>query len=521
MNKIVVISMFMLTMLLLSYCAVPVANNVVKDVLSLRTPTMTAQPLYSKIGFAVHTVCGTIHVVIFDYLSKTYLFYDYLYPDQAITGSPLILYNDTLYVEEEMPNSPLLVVINPTNGEDDWVFTLVTWKGVYSYYLQRIETNVMIVSDYIVLLEDTFNPYYFCVWGPGWADEVIRITIFSNNTVRISVYMAGGVYSHDLYVIVSKIYPLDGVLAYNKPFWEYWYYYLDGYYREIPGLTYYLSMIDVFTVFVKSPDDAVWYGLITEEWSIDWRRLGGIVADSPSTVFYDGKVYVFVRSPDGALWFGTLGPRDWSFSGWRPLPGLASSKLSAVVTDYGIALAVRDISNGIWIGLLDENSVSWISLPGSTVDSPSIAYLNNEIHIVARGLDGYTIWHGVVELPSFNFEGWRQIYGFTNSVPKLLVIENTLYLAVRDLGNGVALASFNENTGWLGWVFIPGGLTDASPSLSYFNGKLVVGVKALNDQSIWLSIKDYSGYWYWVNIPGLTTHEPELLYVKYVYISYP
>ncbi|MEM4913399.1 MAG: hypothetical protein QW579_04275, partial [Desulfurococcaceae archaeon] len=157
-------------------------------------------------------------------------------------------------------------------------------------------------------------------------------------------------------------------------------------------------------------------------------------------------------------------------------------------------------------------------IPGATIDSPAVAYLDGKLHLVVRGLDGYTIWHGVVELPHFNFIGWNQVNGLTNSAPELIAIGDTLYLAVRDLGNGVALATYNRLVGWLGWLFIPGGLTDTQPNLAYFNGELIVAVKALNDQSIWLARKDYYGYWSWENVPGLTTHEPELVSVRYLYV---
>ncbi|MEM4739655.1 MAG: NosD domain-containing protein [Zestosphaera sp.] len=272
--------------------------------------------------------------------------------------------------------------------------------------------------------------------------------------------------------------------------------------------------VESLIVFVRATGGDVWFGLVSENGSVDWRPLGGIVVDAPSAVFYNGSIYVFVRDSGGGLWYGLVNPVDWSFSGWIPLQGLAGSRPSVVATDYGVVLAVRDFNGGLWIGLFNGSSVNWVSIPGVTIDSPAAAYLDGELHLVVRGLDGYTIWHGVVELPDLSFRGWSQVSGLTNSTPELLVVGDTLYLAVRDLGNGVALATYNKLVGWLGWLFIPGGLTDTQPSLAYFNGELVVAVKALNDQSIWLARKNH-GYWSWINIPGLTTHEPELICVRY------
>ncbi|MEM4489383.1 MAG: hypothetical protein QXK88_11445, partial [Desulfurococcaceae archaeon] len=276
--------------------------------------------------------------------------------------------------------------------------------------------------------------------------------------------------------------------------------------------------VDSLVVFVRATGGDVWFGLVSENGSVDWRPLGGIVVDAPSAVFYNGSIYVFVRDSNGGLWYGLVNPVNWGFSGWIPLQGLAGSRPSAVATDYGVVLVVRDFNGGLWVGLLNDSSVEWISIPGATIDSPAVAYLDGKLHLVVRGLDGYTIWHGVVELPHFNFIGWNQVNGLTNSAPELIAIGDTLYLAVRDLGNGVALATYNRLVGWLGWLFIPGGLTDTQPNLAYFNGELIVAVKALNDQSIWLARKDYYGYWSWENVPGLTTHEPELVSVRYLYV---
>ncbi|MEM1686931.1 MAG: NosD domain-containing protein, partial [Zestosphaera sp.] len=275
--------------------------------------------------------------------------------------------------------------------------------------------------------------------------------------------------------------------------------------------------VDSLIVFVRASGGDVWFGLVSENGSVNWRPLGGIVVDAPSAVFYNGSIYVFVRDSDGGLWYGLVNPVDWSFSGWIPLQGLAGSRPSVVATDYGVVLVIRDFNGGLWIGLLNGSSVKWVSIPGATIDSPAAAYLDGELHLVVRGLDGYTIWHGVVELPDFSFRGWSQVSGLTNSTPKLIAVGNTLYLAVRDLSSGVALATYNKLVGWLGWIFIPGGLTDTQPSLAYFNEELVVAVKALNDQSIWLARKNHYGYWSWINIPGLTTHEPELVSVRYKY----
>ncbi|MEM4489209.1 MAG: NosD domain-containing protein, partial [Desulfurococcaceae archaeon] len=275
--------------------------------------------------------------------------------------------------------------------------------------------------------------------------------------------------------------------------------------------------VDSLIVFVRASGGDVWFGLVSENGSVNWRPLGGIVVDAPSAVFYNGSIYVFVRDSGGGLWYGLVNPVDWSFSGWIPLQGLAGSRPSVVATDYGVVLVVRDFNGGLWIGLLNGSSVKWVSIPGVTIDSPAAAYLDGELHLVVRGLDGYTIWHGVVELPDFSFRGWSQVSGLTNSTPKLIAVGNTLYLAVRDLSSGVALATYNKLVGWLGWIFIPGGLTDTQPSLAYFNEELVVAVKALNDQSIWLARKNHYGYWSWINIPGLTTHEPELVSVRYKY----
>ena len=91
--------------------------------------------------------------------------------------------------------------------------------------------------DFLVFWEDIFNPYHPHSLD-DWKDHVVRVTVFTNGTYRIAVYMAKGGYSHEFYLNVTSEVPLTGNLVYRKPFSRYWTYYSSGYYREIPDKIY-------------------------------------------------------------------------------------------------------------------------------------------------------------------------------------------------------------------------------------------------------------------------------------------
>jgi len=87
-------------------------------------------------------------------------------------------------------------------------------------------------------------------------------------------------------------------------------------------------------------------------------------------------------------------------------------------------LVVHGLDNRIYYRLYNASGGSWgewTVFPGATCDSPAAALLGNDLHIVVRGSDGNTLWHGCLADPSDpeSFSGWSWLSGATSSAPTL------------------------------------------------------------------------------------------------------
>ena len=85
-----------------------------------------------------------------------------------------------------------------------------------------------------------------------------------------------------------------------------------------------------------------------------------------------------------------------------------------------IALAVRGSNNGIYWRKYDGSTWGdWSKLPGATVDSPGIAVMDGNLHMVVIGTN-YRLYHGWVDLETDVFSGWSPLSGSTPSIPILI-----------------------------------------------------------------------------------------------------
>jgi hypothetical protein len=101
---------------------------------------------------------------------------------------------------------------------------------------------------------------------------------------------------------------------------------------------------------------------------------------------------------------------------------LVSATLSVGVYDHPSYLVVRGSDNGIYYRLFNEASGTWgewTKLPGSTCDSPSAAYIGEQLCVVVRGMDGSSMWQGFVNVNTGDFSGWTPISGSTPSAVEL------------------------------------------------------------------------------------------------------
>lgn len=173
------------------------------------------------------------HWVIFDYITGKYWLYDRTY---GILKGPYVGYAPILKDTNEYTiatswtswphrpiNSPVLIVVNPVKAGKDWIFTWHDPHGTFRFHLQKLRGNVEI--DFLVFWEDLFNPYNPPGSVDDWKDHVVRVTVFTNGTFRIAVYMAKGGYKQSFYLNVPRnmftnIDELSPI--YTKPYGSYW-----------------------------------------------------------------------------------------------------------------------------------------------------------------------------------------------------------------------------------------------------------------------------------------------------------
>ena len=72
----------------------------------------------------------------------------------------------------------------------------------------------------------------------------LKVTIFTDGTFRIAVFMAKGGYSHRFYVNVDEPWTSlpSQTPVYQKPFGAYWFKASDGYYVEMTDKIWYVKL---------------------------------------------------------------------------------------------------------------------------------------------------------------------------------------------------------------------------------------------------------------------------------------
>ncbi len=185
-------------------------------------------------------------------------------------------------------------------------------------------------------------------------------------------------------------------------------------------------------------------------------------------------------------------------------------------------LVVRGADNTVYYRSYDFASDTWggwVGLPGSTLDSPAAVVCGNELHIVVRGMDGESLYHGYVDLNSNVFSGWSWISGTTPSPPTLASNGNVVALVVRGADNSVYYCVYSvQARSWGDWrVFASGSTCDKVAAVMEGDVLTVVvrGYSASDlsaQNSLWqASVNVVSGVfsgWSW--IPGSVTSSPTL-----------
>lgn len=179
------------------------------------------------------------------------------------------------------------------------------------------------------------------------------------------------------------------------------------------------------------------------------------------------------------------------------------------------ALAVRGTDDRVYYRCRNEVAwQDWMVLPGSTVDSPAIAMLGNQLHFVVRGSDGSSLWHGYLTNPEdpSSFSGWTLLSGATSSAPTLISNGTVLCLVVRGLDDCVYYRCNSKGYSWGEWQSIPTGATCDGPAAAMLGDDLQIVVRGMDGSSLWDTMVSCDGtvVGEWSLILGATPSKPIL-----------
>jgi hypothetical protein len=199
---------------------------------------------------------------------------------------------------------------------------------------------------------------------------------------------------------------------------------LSGSTPSAPTLT---SNGTALTLVVRGQNNLIYYrfyDVASRTWS-GWAALpSGATCDGSAAAILGNKLHVVVRGMDGhSIWHSSLDLSTAAFSGWDLVGGATESKptLAACESRNEIILVVRGLNNVIYRNSWSGSSwTGWSSLPsGSTCDGIGATVIGRELHVVVRGMDGYSLWHSCVDLGTASFTGWTLLDGSTPSTPTL------------------------------------------------------------------------------------------------------
>jgi hypothetical protein len=169
-------------------------------------------------------------------------------------------------------------------------------------------------------------------------------------------------------------------------------------------------------------------------------------------------------------------------------------------------------ASGVWGG--------WSSLPGATPDSPAAVLCGNELHVVVRGMDGVSLYHGYVNLNANNsFSGWSWISGTTPSPPTLVSNGDALTLVVRGADNCVYYRVYTVSSrSWSSWHLMGSGSTCDKVSAVMSGNQVFLVIRGFStsdvnmNNTLWQTTVDVDSGNYpgWTWIPGSVTSSPTL-----------
>jgi hypothetical protein len=206
--------------------------------------------------------------------------------------------------------------------------------------------------------------------------------------------------------------------------------------------------------------------------------------------------------------------------------GLVSAQYSDTITLNTASipgyLVVRGSDNQIYYRTYTNSTDTWSSwsvIPGTTTDSPAAAVCGNELHIVVRGADGISLYHGYVTLSTNTFSGWTWITGTTPSPPTLVSNGTALTLIVRGADNSVYYRVYAATwRSWSSWHLMGSGSTCDKVSAVMKNNQVFLVIRGFSttdanmNNTLWTTTVnvDTGTYPSWTWMPGSVTSSPTL-----------
>mgnify|MGYP000064708189 CR=1 FL=1 len=287
-----------------------------------------------------------------------------------------------------------------------------------------------------------------------------------------------------------------------------------GPWSEIASFTI-VKGAEIYAV-IRGTNNRIYYRSYSNGSWGSWKMLPGSTIDSPAAVECGGRLHIVARGNSNTLWYGYVNLSTGNFSGWKRLSGATPSRPDLAATaDCKLYLAIRGMDDQIYLNYHNGSTwVGWRRIPGSTLDGPAIAVLGNSLHVIIRGSDGLSLWHGIMDLSTNTWWRWIKISGSTPSTPDLAADQatGTLYLAVRGKNNRIYVRSW-FNGSWGDWEQVPTGTTSDGPAIRVSGRELHIMVRRTSPpNSIYHCIKKLpAGAWSsWKKLNGATLTSPTL-----------
>jgi hypothetical protein len=141
----------------------------------------------------------------------------------------------------------------------------------------------------------------------------------------------------------------------------------------------------------------------------------------------------------------------WAKAGAVAVQGYANPSLGIAILE---ALNIgMNSSEALEVELSRDNDRELRQVAVLGASSRVATAIDSKIYIVVRGLDGASLWYGVLDTDTWTFSSWFKLDGATTATPALCVDKSSraLCIAIKGLDDMVYI---NMYTGSLGLLFV-------------------------------------------------------------------